>query len=64
MTIADENRATFDHFRALLASGAITYEQAKAQAGPTLDAMNAKGAEIAKRHGKKFRPFTFSKIIR
>jgi len=60
----DENRAFFDHIRKLMLSGAITQEQAKEQTRDRLEAMNEKGKEIAKRHGKKFRPFTFAMMMR
>jgi len=58
------NRDFFQHLRALLNSQAITYEQAKEQARPRLEEMNAKGAEIAKRFKKKFKPFTFTGVMR
>ena len=60
----DDNMAFFDHIRKLMLSGAITQEQAKEQTQERLDAMNEKGKEIAKRHGKRFQPFTFSKMMR
>ena len=59
-----DNREYFEHFRKLVLSGAITLDQARDQTKERLDAMNAKGEEIAKRHGKKHKPFTFSKLMR
>lgn len=41
------------------AYGAISYEEAKRQAQPLLDQVNAAGREIAKRHKKTYRPITF-----
>ena len=64
MNTPEENRAFFDHVRKLLLSGAITQEQAKDQTKERLEEMNAKGLEIAKKHGKRFRPFTFAGVMR
>lgn len=64
MGVIQDSRAFFAHIRALLNSGAITYEKAKEMATPSIDEMNARGKEIAKEHGKKFRPFTFTGVIR
>ena len=57
-------REFFEHLRGLLLAGAIGYDQAKQQAESVLDEMNDKGREIAKKHGKKFRPFTFTSMMR
>lgn len=45
-------------------AGEITYEQAKAMCEEKLRDMNERGLEIAKKHGKKFRPFTFTGVMR
>ena len=58
------NRPFFDHIRALLNSGAITYEKAVEMASPVIDEMNGRAKEIAKKHGKRFKPFTFSYLVR
>ena len=63
MTAAD-TRAEIDHVRKLLLSGAITLDQAKEQTRERIAEMNARGKEIASRHGKKFRPFTFTSLMR
>lgn len=42
----------------------ITYDQAKEEAQIVLDEMNKRGKEIAGKHGVKYRPFTFSSMIR
>lgn len=47
-----------------LFSNQITYQQAKADAKPIIDEMNSIGREIAARHGRKFRGFSFAAIIR
>ena len=44
--------------------GVITYYQAKEEAQPIIDEMNIKGKEIAKKYGQRFKPFTFSSIMR
>ena len=59
-----DSRQFFDHLRALVNSGALTYEEAKVQAAPRLEEMNSKGREVAKKYGKKFRPFTFAALMR
>lgn len=59
-----EYREFFEHLRGLLQAGAITYDQAKEKSADKLTEMNARGAEIAKKHGKRFRPFTFSGMMR
>ena len=44
--------------------GIIDYYQAKAEAEPIIAEMNAKGKEIAKKFGQRFKPFTFTYLIR
>lgn len=57
-------RRDFEYIRGLLNSGEIDYETAKKLAEPKLKEMNEKGLAIAKKHGKRFRPFTFSGLMR
>ena len=45
-------------------TGDLSYEDGKALAKPYLDIMNKKGAEIALKHGKRFKPFTWSYMLR
>ena len=59
-----EYRDFFKHLRALLQSGAITYDQGKELASSVIDEMNRKGKEMAKKYGKRFVPFNFSSLIR
>lgn len=59
-----EYREFFEYLRGLLQSGAISYEDAKSKAAGKLAEMNARGAEIARKHGRKFKPFTFSGMMR
>lgn len=56
-------QAFFD-IRGRLLAGLITYDEAKAEAQPWLDEMNAKGEAIAKKHHKRFYPFTFTGVMR
>jgi len=59
-----DDRATLFDIRGKLLVGALTYDQAKADAAPALESLNAKAKEIAKKHGKRLRPFTFSQFMR
>ncbi len=59
-----EHKQEMDNIKGWLLSGAITYEQAERMAKTHLQAMNEKGAEIAKRHGMKYRKITFSGFMR
>ena len=44
--------------------GIIDYYEAKKEAEPIIEEMNAKGKEIAKQFGQRFKPFTFAYLIR
>ena len=57
-------RKQIEQIKCNLFIGAITYDEAKKQAQPIIDEMNAKGLEIAKKHNRKFRPFTFTGLMR
>lgn len=59
-----DNRSFFEHIRKLMLSGAITIDQAKEQSRERIEEMNEAGKEIAKKHGKRFRPFTFAGLMR
>lgn len=50
--------------RLLLRHGAISYDQAKAQAKPHLEAFNAKAVEIAKKYKVKPRLINFASFMR
>ena len=47
-----------------LALGNITYDEARQRAKPIIKEMNQRGKEIAKKHNQKFRPFTFTGLMR
>lgn len=59
----DERAALFD-IRGRLLIGSISYDQAKSEAAPIIEAMNAKAKAIAKKHNKRFKGFSFSSIMR
>lgn len=64
MCNGDLYRAKINDIRARLITGVIDYDTAKAEAMPIIAEMNAKGAEIAKKYGRKFKPFTFGNLMR
>jgi hypothetical protein len=57
-------RAFFHDLRGRLLTGAIAYDQAEEESASIIDDMNKQGKEIARKHGKHFTPFIFSKLIR
>lgn len=59
-----ENRAKIADIRRRLLQGAITYDEAKTEAQPILARINATGARIAREHGFKHKPITFSTLMR
>jgi hypothetical protein len=50
--------------RGKLLTGALTYNQAVIETTQLIEAMNAQGKAIAKKHGKRFSGFTFSSLMR
>lgn len=58
------NRAKLNDIRARYLRGDVTIDEAKLEAKPIIDDMNIKGKEIAKKHGKKFFPFTYGYLMR
>lgn len=61
---ACENRTKIADIRCRLLHGLITYEQARTEAEPTLARMNARGAEIARKQGLKYRPLKLGYLLR
>ena len=57
-------RMKLKEIKFLFMTGQITYYQAKEIAQPIIDEMNIKGKEIAKKYNQKFKPFTFSNLMR
>lgn len=58
------NQTKLQQIKMSMTLGNITYDEAKIQAQPIIDEMNIRGAEIAKEHGRTFRKFTFTGIMR
>lgn len=57
-------RSQIEQLKFLLVTGRITYDEAKEMAEPIIEKMNERGKEIAKKHNQKFRPFTFTGLMR
>lgn len=57
-------RLRLDEIKFLFMTGQINYYQAKEKAQPIIDEMNIKGKEIAKKYNQRFKPFTFSYLMR
>lgn len=58
------NREAIESIRHRMNSGELTYEQAQAEAQPVIDRMNAKGEEISKQYGGKFKKLSFRYLMR
>lgn len=61
---ARQNRAEIAYIRCRLVCGLLSYEQARAEAAPIIARMNAVGARIARESGVKYRPITFTGLMR
>ena len=59
-----DNRQKIQDIRRRMLSGEITYDQAKAEAQPIIDQINATGAAIAKKYGKRATKLQFAAIMR
>ena len=46
-----------------LKKGRITYDKAKELAGPMISLLDKEAEKIAKKHGRKHYPFSFSKLM-
>ncbi len=57
-------RTTIDSIRFDYLAGGITLKEAKERIKPLLIEMNKIGKEVAKKHGMKFSPLTFSYVFR
>lgn len=70
MTRANKMKGAMDNMEAVavikanLNIGVMTYDQAKVALQPILDKMNIQGTAIAKKYGKKFKPFTATGLLR
>ena len=61
---ARANREVINKLKLDLNLGRLTYAEAKEQAKPILDEINAKSRELAKKYGRSHRNLTFEEIIR
>jgi hypothetical protein len=56
---AEEIRGELETIKYYLKRELISYDKAKELAKPIIDEMNRRGELIAKKHGKRFKRFTF-----
>lgn len=61
---ARKNREEIGNIKLALNLGQLTYAEAKEQAKPILDEINAKSRELAKKYGRSHRNLTFEEIMR
>lgn len=61
---ANKNRDIIANIRRRMLSGELTYDQAEAEAKPTMDAMNDRIREIAREYKVKPKLLSFKYIIR
>ena len=59
-----EYREKIEHIKFKLKTGQQTYYEAKEEAAPIIEEMNLKGREIAKKYNQRYKPFTFSSLMR
>jgi len=59
-----EYRQFFFDLRGRLLAGQIDMEAAEREAAPVIARMDAEAKAIAKRHGKRFKGFTFAALVR
>lgn len=64
MEKAIENQNKIKDIKNRMLSGEISYEQAKIEAKPIVDIINAKSIEIAKKYNTKAKKISFTEIIR
>lgn len=58
------NRRMLSDIRRRMLAGTITYAEARAEAKPIIDEMNARAKELAKEYGVRFKPFSFAALMR
>lgn len=61
---ATNNREAIADIRRRMLSGVISYEQAQIEAKPVIDAINAKAAELAKKHKVRASKVNFAGLMR
>ena len=61
---AQDNIKAVGSIRSKLNAGSIDYYQAKNELKPVIDRMNQDGQRIAKKYGRKFKPFNATGLLR
>jgi len=61
---AISNREAISEIKRKLNTGELSYDEAKAQAKPIIEAIYAKHKEIAKKHNKRAVKLTFAGLMR
>lgn len=61
---ANQNRDTIERIRHRLNAGTISYDEARAEAQPVIDEMNARIIEIGKEFGIKPKLLSFKGLMR
>lgn len=64
MGTAAENIATIQDIRRRMLNGELTYDEAKAEAAPTIAAINAKEIAIAKKYNRRAGKISFAALMR
>jgi len=64
MSEAIQNMQAIKSIKQRMASGQLTYEQAKTEAMPVIDRINIRAADIAKKHGMRRHNVTFAELVR
>ena len=59
-----ENRIKINDIRTRLQFGYISYDKARNEAQPIIAKMNARGAEISRESGTKYKPLSFAVLMR
>ena len=61
---AMEAQQELSHIILRVTTGGLEYDEAKAMALPFLDIINKRGAEIAKKHKRRYRPMSWGYACR
>lgn len=61
---AVQNQEQIADIKRRMSSGELSYEEAKAEAQPVIDRINAKAKELAKKYNKRPKLMNFSEIMR
>lgn len=61
---AQDNQEKIADIKRRMVAKELSYEDAKLEAQPVIDRINAKAAEIAKKYNKRAKKLSFSEIMR